>query len=159
MVAHFWWSIDRQKEGHAMIAPSDTVAQGLETPAVPLEATLGPQLISAKADRDWRLLGVLRRREATAVEQLVETYGDPAYRLAMRITGNEQDAEEAVQDAFWSVARSIDTFRGESLLGSWIYRITANAAYQKLRKVAHRRDEFPLYQVLPIMDDCLHRVD
>jgi RNA polymerase sigma-70 factor, ECF subfamily len=159
MVADSLWSIDRTQGGHAMMAPSETAAaQGLETPPGQLEITLGPQLISAKADRDCHLLEVLRRRESTAVEQLVETYGDPAYRLAIRITGNEQDAEEAVQDAFWSVVRSIDTFRGESLLGSWIYRITANAAYQKLRKVAHRRDEISLDQVLPIMDDGHHRV-
>ena len=55
------------------------------------------------------------------------------YRLAIRITGNEQDAEEVVQDALWTAARKIDTFKGESAFGSWLYRITANTAYQKLR--------------------------
>src|SRR5213083_2954180 len=50
-------------------------------------------------------------------------------------------------------------FRGESLLGSWIYRITANTAYRKLRRAAHRRDEISLDQVLPIIDDGHHHGD
>ena len=95
-------------------------------------------------DPDAALVERLRRAEAGAAEGLVDTYGDRVYRLALRITGNEQDAEVAVQDVFWSVVRKIDTFRGESLLGSWIYRITANAAFQKLRRTAHRRDEISL---------------
>ena len=100
-------------------------------------------------DRDAELLEALRRREASAAERLVSTFGDRAYRLALGITGNQQDAEEAVQDAFWSVVRSIDTFRGNSALGSWIYRIAANAAYQRRRRGARRRDEISLDDVLP----------
>ena len=69
------------------------------------------------------------------------TYGDRVYRLAIRITGNEQDAEEVVQDALWTAARKIDTFKGESAFGSWVYRITANAAYQKLRSRHGQRNE------------------
>ena len=117
------------------------------------------ELTPAKVDRDWALVEALRRRESAAAERLLETYGDRVYRLAMRITGNEQDAEEVVQDALWSVVQNIDTFRGESLLGSWIYRITANAAYQKLRRAAHRRDEISLDQVLLVIDDGHHHGD
>jgi len=89
-----------------------------------------------RADRDLALLEALRRRESTATERLVATYGDRAYRLAIRITGSGSDAEEVVQDAFWAVVRKIDTFRGDAALGSWVYRIVANAACQKVR---HRR--------------------
>ena len=49
----------------------------------------------------------LRQHEPAAAEHLVITYGDRAYRLAIRITGNRQDAEEVVQDAFWAVIRKI----------------------------------------------------
>ncbi|TLZ68642.1 MAG: sigma-70 family RNA polymerase sigma factor [Methanobacteriota archaeon] len=116
----------------------------------PTDGTLGTRApISRPVDRDHALLEALRQGEPTAAEQLVATYGDRAYRLAIRITGNRPDAEEAVQDAFWSVVRKIDTFRGDSSVGSWIYRITANAAYQKLRGRAHRRDEISLDEVLP----------
>ncbi len=100
-------------------------------------------------DRDAELLQALRRRDSTAAERLIACFGDRAYRLAIGITGDQPDAEEAVQDAFWNVVRKIDTFRGESSLGSWIYRITANAAYHKRRGRAHRRDEISLDEVLP----------
>ncbi len=104
---------------------------------------------STRIDRDGRLLKALRRREPAAAELLVATYGDRAYRLASGIAGNARDAEEVVQDAFWTVVRKIDTFRGESAFGSWFYRIVANAAYQKLRHRPGRRSEISLDEVLP----------
>ena len=110
------------------------------------------------ADRDLGLLEALRRHEPTAAERLVTTYGQRAYRLAASITGNEQDAEEVVHDAFWSVIRKIDTFRGESAFGSWLYRIVANAAYQKLRIQQGRRREVSLDEVLPLFDERGHHV-
>jgi RNA polymerase sigma-70 factor, ECF subfamily len=106
-----------------------------------------------RADRDRDLLEALRRREATAAEHLVTRYGERAYRLASGITGSGQDAEEVVQDAFWTVVRKIDTFRGESAFGSWLYRIVANAAYQKLRSRQRRRHELSLEEVLPLFDE------
>ncbi len=104
------------------------------------------------ADRDGDLLQALRRREPMAAEHLVTRYGERAYRLASRITGNGLDAEEVVQDAFWTVVRKIDTFRGESAFGSWLYRIVANAAYQRLRRRPSRR-EISWDEVLPLFDE------
>ena len=104
------------------------------------------------ADRDLDLLEALRLHEPAAAERLVTTYGERAYRLATSITGNEQDAEEVVQDAFWTVVRKIDTFRGESAFGSWLYRIVANAAYQKLRGRPSRGRDLSLDEVLPSFD-------
>jgi RNA polymerase sigma-70 factor (ECF subfamily) len=104
-------------------------------------------------DRDRDLVEALRLREPSATETLVMRFGDRAYRLAIRITGNGQDAEEVVQDAFWTVVRKIDTFRGESAFGSWLYRIVANAAYQKLRGRPSRRLDVSLDEVLPLFDE------
>jgi len=87
----------------------------------------------ARTDVDADLVEALRREEPEAAEQLVERFGDRVYRLAQRITGVKEDAEEAAQDALWTAARKIGTFKGESAFGSWLYRIAANAAYQKLR--------------------------
>ncbi len=84
-------------------------------------------------DRDADLIEGLRRQEPGAPEALVAAYGDRVYRLAIRITGNSSDAEEVVQDALWAATRKIDTFRGTAAFGSWVYRIAANAAYQKRR--------------------------
>jgi RNA polymerase sigma-70 factor, ECF subfamily len=102
---------------------------------------------------DVDLLEALRRREPTAAERLVTTYGDRAYRLATSITGSGHDAEEVVQDAFWAVLRKIDGFRGESAFGSWLYRIVANAAYQKLRTRRSRRHDLSWDDVMPVFDE------
>src|SRR2546425_12078656 len=109
--------------------------------------------VPAKVDRDRGLVETLRLGEPTAAEGLVATYGERAYRLAIRITGNEPDAEEVVQDAFWTVVRKIDTFRDDSAFGSWLYRIVANAAYQKLRGRRGSRTDLSLDEVLPFCDD------
>ena len=97
-------------------------------------------------DPDGALVARLRRQDPGAAEALVDAYAGRVYRLAVRITGNASDAEEVVQDALWSVVRRIETFRGESAFGSWLYRIVANAAYQKVR--GRRRREISLNDVL-----------
>jgi len=112
-----------------------------------------------KADRDAGLVEALRRHDADAPEALVAAYGDKVYRLAIRITSNEQDAEEVVQDALWTAARKIDTFKGESAFGSWLYRITANAAYQKLRGRQSKKSEVSWDALAPWFDDQGHHVE
>src|SRR5262245_15385050 len=104
-------------------------------------------------DRDADLVERLRRDETGATEALVATYGDRVYRLAIRITGNSSDAEEVVQDALWAASRKIDTFRGTAAFGSWLYRITANAAYQKRRGRRIERSEVSWELVGPSFDE------
>ena len=99
------------------------------------------------------LVDALRREDPDAAERLLDRYGDRVYRLAVRITGSNEDAEEVTQDALWTVARKIGTFKGESAFGSWIYRIAANAAYQKLRTRKSRARELLLDDLLPAFDD------
>jgi len=105
-----------------------------------------------KVDRDAALLEALRAEDPAAAELLVDTYGDRVYRLTYRITGSNEDAEEATQDALWTAARKIASFKGESQFGSWLYRIAANAAYQKLRSRKAKAHEIALDDVLPAMD-------
>src|SRR5262245_58563240 len=93
------------------------------------------------ADRDADLVEGLRRQEASAIEALIALYGNGIYRLAVRITRNRSDAEEVVQDAFWTAVRRIETFRGDAPFSSWLYRITANCAYTKLRDRRARHQE------------------
>ncbi len=129
------------------------------TPCAQLDVAIHPDGIPETGDRDWRLVEVLRRRDATAAERLVATFGDLAYRLAIGITGNQEDAEKAVQDSFWNVIRKIDTFRGQSSLRSWIYRITANAAYPKRRSAVRRHNGITLDEVLPRFHEDGHHAD
>jgi RNA polymerase sigma-70 factor (ECF subfamily) len=115
------------------------------------ELTLGdPQ---RSADRDADLVEALRRQETGAIEALIALYGDRVYRLAVRITGNQHDAEEVVQDAFLSVVRKIDTFRGDSAFGSWVYRILSNGAYEKIRRRLRALDNVSLDEALPPFDE------
>jgi RNA polymerase sigma-70 factor, ECF subfamily len=112
--------------------------------------------IGPRIDRDAALLDALRKESPEATEMLVETYGDRVYRLTYRITGSKEDAEEATQDALWTAARKIASFKGESQFGSWLYRIAANAAYQKLRSRKAKGREIALDDVLPALDADMH---
>jgi RNA polymerase sigma-70 factor, ECF subfamily len=105
-----------------------------------------------KTDKDAALVEALRRDSSEAVEALVNAYGDRVYRLAVRITGQPADAEEVAQDALWTAARKIHLFKGEAAFGSWLYRITANAAYQKLRTRKGRQQEIAWENLLPGLD-------
>jgi RNA polymerase sigma-70 factor, ECF subfamily len=109
---------------------------------------------STKIDGDAALVEALRREDPEAPELLVETYGDRVYRLALRITGSNEDAEEVAQDALWTAARKVSTFKGEAAFGSWLYRIAANAAYQKLRARKAKAHEIAMDDVLPAFDEA-----
>ncbi|MBI4011416.1 MAG: sigma-70 family RNA polymerase sigma factor [Candidatus Rokubacteria bacterium] len=104
---------------------------------------------------DERLRQALLAGTREAVEELVARFGPKTYRLALRITGKPEDAQEVAQDVMWTVVRKIDTFKGDSALGSWIYRITANTAYQKLRG-RKGREEVSWETLLPAFDSDGH---
>ncbi len=97
------------------------------------------------------LLEGLRRGEASAVEALVDRYGGWIHRVARRLLDDPRDAEEVTQDVLLSVVQKIGTFKGEAAFSSWIYRITANAAYQRLRS-RRARAEVSLEPFLPVFD-------
>ncbi|MFC1614217.1 RNA polymerase sigma factor [Gemmatimonadota bacterium] len=65
---------------------------------------------------------------------LLAAYQDRVYNQAYRMLGNREEAEEAAQDVFLRIYRSLDDFRGESKISSWIFRITANVCISRLRK-------------------------
>src|SRR5437899_4574177 len=104
---------------------------------VALERHIDRTSAPTRVDRDHDLLEALGRHEPMAAERLVSTYGERAYRLASRMTGNREDAQEVVQDAFWTVIRKIDMFRGESAFGSWLYRIRSEEHTSELQSLRH----------------------
>ena len=108
-------------------------------------------MVNRAVDRDANLVAQLRHQEPGAAEALVAVYGDRVYRLAVRITGSRSDAEEVAQDVLLAAIRNIDSFRGAAAFGSWIYRIAANAAYQKRRRRKYERQESSWRElVLPV---------
>lgn len=80
-----------------------------------------------------QLIERLRARDTSALETLMDRHTGRLYRLAYGITRNDADAEEVVQDVFLTLFRKIDGFEGRAALGSWLYRVTANAALIKRR--------------------------
>lgn len=78
-------------------------------------------------EKDELLLERIRKGETAAFQELVESYKKKVYFLAYDLTGTHQDAEDASQEVFVRVFRSIDRFQSRSKLSTWIYTITANA--------------------------------
>jgi RNA polymerase sigma-70 factor (ECF subfamily) len=82
---------------------------------------------------DETLVERARAKDEAAFEELVNRYEDKLYRLAMRFVRNETDAQEILQEAFLSAWRNLPTFEGRAQFGSWMYRVTVNAALMLLR--------------------------
>lgn len=97
---------------------------------------------------DEELVARARAQDFGAFEELVARYDDKIYRLAFRFVRNETEAKEIVQDTFLSVWRKLDTFKGDSQFGSWLYRVAANAALMRLR--AQRRHPEVSTEELPV---------
>ena len=79
-------------------------------------------------------LDALRAGERAEIAALVEIFMDPVYRLGLRMTGNEQDAEDIAQETFIKVIRALPEFEGGSQLATWIYRIAMNESLMSLRR-------------------------
>lgn len=90
----------------------------------------------------------LRARDDAAYELLVRTHTGRLLAVAQRLLRNEEDARDAVQEAFLSAFRSIDRFAGEARVGTWLHRILVNAALMKLRS-RRRKPEQPIEDLLP----------
>jgi RNA polymerase sigma-70 factor (ECF subfamily) len=85
-----------------------------------------------------------RTGDRAAFDELVKaTYAD-TYTLAYRLTGDEEDARDVVQEAYLRAFRGLKRFRGDAQFTTWMYRITANCASTFLGKRGrHRHDELP----------------
>jgi RNA polymerase sigma-70 factor, ECF subfamily len=82
-----------------------------------------------------------RDGDQAAFEELVRaTYAD-TYTLAKRLTGNEEDARDVVQESYLRAYRGLKRFRGDAQFSTWLYRITANCANTHMGKRSRRRTE------------------
>ncbi|HWQ04727.1 MAG TPA: sigma-70 family RNA polymerase sigma factor [Longilinea sp.] len=76
----------------------------------------------------------LKRGDRTEFARLVDEYSLHIYRLALRMLGNPQDAEDVLQDTFLNALRALPKFEGRSSLSTWLYRIAVNEALIVIRK-------------------------
>ena len=90
--------------------------------------------------REGRLIRKLRERDERAFRDMVEQYGDRVFNLTYRMLGNREEAEDLAQEVFITVFKSIESFRGDSKLSTWLYRITANHCKNRIKYLARRHD-------------------
>ncbi|GIW46186.1 MAG: RNA polymerase sigma factor [Deltaproteobacteria bacterium] len=91
----------------------------------------------------------IQDKNTEALTKLLNRYLDRIYRCALRITRNQSDAEEVVQEVFLTLVKKLDTFRGESKFSSWLYRITINASYMHIRAEKKHESELSLDNYAP----------
>ncbi len=116
---------------------------------------MGPAL----TDQESHLLHQLLSGEDKAFETLVKTFGGRMLATARRLLGNEEDAREAVQDAFLSSFKAIPRFKGDSRLSTWLHRILINAALMKERRQQSRPTPVQINDLLPTFLPDGHRAD
>jgi len=83
---------------------------------------------------DQELIEGLRRQDRTAFSYLVDHYQQHVIKTAFYFLGNMEDAEDLSQEIFVDVIRAVNSFRGDSSLKTWLYRITVNRSLNMLRK-------------------------
>jgi len=79
-------------------------------------------------------LEALQAGDRAEFARLVDAYSTQIYRLALKMLGTEQDAEDVLQNTFMKALQSIGTFEGRSSLSTWLYRIAVNEALMLLRR-------------------------
>ena len=90
---------------------------------------------------DATAVAQVRAGDPDAYRVLVERHSHSVFRLAFRMTGNEQDAEDMVQESFLRAYRQLGRFEARANFGTWIYRITANCCVDLMRSRQARRDQ------------------
>src|ERR671936_1031687 len=79
------------------------------------------------------VLARARQGDSEAFRALVERHSRSVFRLAFRMTGNEQDAEDVVQESFLRAYRQLGRFESRANFGTWLYRIVANCSVDHMR--------------------------
>jgi len=87
------------------------------------------------------LVAAAQGGDREAFDELVRATYTESYTLALRLTGNEEDARDVVQEAYFRAFRGIKRFRGDAQFSTWMYRITANCAATQLGKRSKHRHE------------------
>jgi RNA polymerase sigma-70 factor (ECF subfamily) len=88
-----------------------------------------------------RLIDRLIERDEQAFSEIVRLYGDKVFSLIYRMLGSRQEAEDVAQDVFITVFKTIESFRGEAKFSTWLLRIAANHAKNRIKHLARRPTE------------------
>jgi RNA polymerase sigma-70 factor (ECF subfamily) len=106
--------------------------------------------------RDEDLVRKIRLGDSKAMQTLYTRHSQHLFTLAIRLTGSKADAEEVVQDSFIKAWRHIDKFRGDSSIGTWLYRIAVNLSRDVTKKRRSYGQEIEV-AVQPVRSDAFAR--
>lgn len=110
--------------------------------------------MAAHLSNERALVAAAQLGNHEAFSVLINQYQQNIYRLALRITGNHEDAEDALQEALLKAYCNLKRFQGESLFYTWLVRITMNEALMKLRRSKRNGSrQLPIDEVLPLSAD------
>jgi RNA polymerase sigma-70 factor (ECF subfamily) len=99
-------------------------------------------------DDEAALIERLKAGDEEALEAIFNLYSPKLFNVAQRILGELADAEEVIQDVFWTVYRKAKSFHGNSQFSTWLYRLTVNAALGKMRR-SKKNKEVEYEEYLP----------
>lgn len=103
---------------------------------------MGTRNAVALAELDRQLVERVLAKDPTVIDDIVRTYKREVYHLALQLCRDHDDAEDLVQEVFIRAWKSLDSFRGESRLSTWLHRITVNLFINTTRsKSYHARKE------------------
>jgi RNA polymerase sigma-70 factor (ECF subfamily) len=94
-----------------------------------------------EAEDDMALVHATKEGDVSAFEKLVRRYDRKLLRIAQSVTRNREEAEDAVQEAFFKAYQKLDQFHGNAKFSTWMVRIAVNEALMKLRKQGSARED------------------
>lgn len=105
---------------------------------------------------ELELIQQLREGDELAFKSLVATYQDMVFNTALGIVQNAEDAEDVAQEVFIQVFRSIDQFKGDARLSTWIYRITTTKALDHIRSRRRKKRFAFITSLFGANDELVH---
>lgn len=126
------------------VSEADEASSGLPRQAPRQTADARDEVIVDETET--RFVHRLRQRDEQAFNELVLAFEERVFRLVWRMVGRRDEAEDMTQEVFVQVFKAIDQFRGDSKLGTWIYRIAVNLCKNRVKYHArrHRDGHFDL---------------
>jgi RNA polymerase sigma-70 factor, ECF subfamily len=116
-----------------------------DAPMAPSKITVHPSAsraaVPAGRDADRALVERCLQGDLAAFEELYRAHAGRLFSLTCRMLGNSADAEDLLQEVFLSAHRKLETFRGDSALGTWLYRLATNLCLDHLRSRATRSSQ------------------
>lgn len=111
----------------------EDVEEEPEDPGVKSEWSAGP------SEEDFELIRMFLGGDEAAFNRLVIRYQNKIHNLCYRVIGDYYEAQDMAQEVFMTVHKSLETFRGDSLFSTWIYRVTVNHCKNRIKFLARRR--------------------